>query len=342
MIVAAMWLVALAVGLLASAVLLVSWLLGRRWQRVALVGGVFVCGIYCLLGVDAMERIPGNAAGAAVLFKFAILCLTGVALFLHVGAVRGLTRENRPKWRVAFLLVAQVSITCLAGWRFQEALAATGPGIFNGDLVLEEIPGEALVTDRGRIVPVFKAQHTSLPGRHGAGQGAYSALEKMPTEQIHSNCHGWVFTRGRYMVEGVGVEMILADNGYLTVDIPRCGDVIVYRNRDGEIVHSGLVRAVAEGKVWVESKWGVGRRFIHRPENQSYSSAFAYYRTARQPDWLRIRSLHLVKNRMESARFLSGHEVAGENTVDPTDPSQMVEGAIHPAWQNNDLPIGAE
>jgi hypothetical protein len=31
----------------------------------------------------------------------------------------------------------------------------------------------------------------------------------------------------------------------------------------------------------VESKWSVGGRYLHRPEDQCFSKSFAYYRTSR-------------------------------------------------------------
>src|SRR5205807_1160464 len=71
-----------------------------------------------------------------------------------------------------------------------------------------------------------------------------------------SNCHGWVFTGGRYWVKGGAVEDILRDNGYRTVEDPRPGDLVVYRDDQGAVSHTGVVSSVgADGLVLVESKW---------------------------------------------------------------------------------------
>jgi len=94
-----------------------------------------------------------------------------------------------------------------------------------------------------------------------------------------SNCHGWVFTGGRYCLVGRDVELILRDNGYEQVSDPMAGDLVIYRD-GGEIVHTGLVRATGD-LTMVESKWSVGGRYLHAPADQGFGRSWAYYRTAR-------------------------------------------------------------
>jgi hypothetical protein len=79
------------------------------------------------------------------------------------------------------------------------------------------------------------------------------------------------------------VEAILCDNGYQRADTPLKGDLIVYRNDPGMILHSGIVlEVVHENLVLIESKWGPLGRYLHPPEYQPYGSIFAYYRSPRQ------------------------------------------------------------
>ena len=53
---------------------------------------------------------------------------------------------------------------------------------------------------------------------------------------------------------------------------------MIYHDDDGVITHTGLVRGVLdEGTVMVESKWGIGARYLHRPEDQPYSTLFDFY-----------------------------------------------------------------
>lgn len=94
------------------------------------------------------------------------------------------------------------------------------------------------------------------------------------------NCHGWVFTGGRYWVAGDDVNDILTDNGYVPVSTPAVGDVAVYRTAAGEVVHSGVVVAVV-GYLLVESKWGPMGRYLHGPDAQPFGGTCSYFRSAR-------------------------------------------------------------
>jgi len=101
------------------------------------------------------------------------------------------------------------------------------------------------------------------------------------------NCHGWVFTGGRYWIDGVEVERILAENGYQRVTTPRPGDLAIYRN-DSEITHSAVVRTVeADGLLLVESKWGQLGRYIHPADKLNFGHPPVYYRSSRQGHLLR-------------------------------------------------------
>jgi hypothetical protein len=97
----------------------------------------------------------------------------------------------------------------------------------------------------------------------------------------HTNCHGWVFTGGRYLLSPDDVEVILKENGYWEVTEPAPGDLVVYR-QGGTISHTGIVRYVTEGQpVLIESKWGVMGVFLHEADKSAYGSAYTFYRNAR-------------------------------------------------------------
>src|SRR5206468_7019484 len=73
------------------------------------------------------------------------------------------------------------------------------------------------------------------------------------TEQ--SNCHGWVFTGGKFNLSPDAVELILKENGYQETHEPQPGDLAIYRQA-GVISHTAIVRYVTEGQpVIVEGKW---------------------------------------------------------------------------------------
>jgi hypothetical protein len=97
-----------------------------------------------------------------------------------------------------------------------------------------------------------------------------------------TNCHGWVFAGGRHWIGGKQVEPILADNGYQVVSKPAVGDLVVYRDAEGNIAHSAVVKATPEGlPVLLESKWGCLGTFLHAPEHSPYGEKFTFYRSAR-------------------------------------------------------------
>ena len=95
------------------------------------------------------------------------------------------------------------------------------------------------------------------------------------------NCHGWVFTGGRYWLDPEDVEAILADNGYAPVAAPRPGDLAVYRH-EGAIAHTAVVRAVGPDiPVLVEGKWWHLGVFLHEADATTYCKEAAYYRSPR-------------------------------------------------------------
>jgi hypothetical protein len=96
------------------------------------------------------------------------------------------------------------------------------------------------------------------------------------------NCHGWVFTDGRYGVSSEDVDRILADNGYQIVEPPQEGDIVIYRDALDRPSHTGLVRFVgADGLVLIESKWGPLGIYLHTPTDQPYGRNYHFYRSAR-------------------------------------------------------------
>jgi hypothetical protein len=96
-----------------------------------------------------------------------------------------------------------------------------------------------------------------------------------------SNCHGWVFTGGRFVLLAADVELILKENGYQDYPIPQPGDLVVYR-QGGRIAHTGIVRYVSEGQpVLVESKWGELGVFLHPTDKTPYGTQCTFHRSAR-------------------------------------------------------------
>jgi len=107
-------------------------------------------------------------------------------------------------------------------------------------------------------------------------------LIQVPVGWQPCNCHGFTFTNGQFWISGDEVPTILIENGYKEIASPRQGDVAVYRNLNGDVVHTGVVFAANRDLILVESKWGKLGRFIHPHNRHCYAeSACTFYRSAR-------------------------------------------------------------
>jgi hypothetical protein len=96
------------------------------------------------------------------------------------------------------------------------------------------------------------------------------------------NCHGWVYTGGRFAIQSRFIPTLLADNGYEEVLEPQADDLVIYRAESGSVEHTGLVRMVGDdGLVLVESKWGPLGVYLHPVESQPYGTGHKFYRSPR-------------------------------------------------------------
>jgi hypothetical protein len=142
----------------------------------------------------------------------------------------------------------------------------------------------------GRIIPLYRVEREATSSntqtldhvQHNASHKGSSVVRTGPAAP-ETNCHGWVFTEGRYLIDGEVIDDILNDNGYVPVSTPKAGDLIVYRGPDGMVAHTGLVRVVSSSDpILVESQWGSQGRFRHSPEDQPYWESWGFYHSERQ------------------------------------------------------------
>jgi hypothetical protein len=159
---------------------------------------------------------------------------------------------------------------------------------------VRQVAATASTTDAGRPVPLYFRARPSDEAilKRGdaavfsAGEYAARAIRLAPPSEDY-NCHGWVFTGGRYWIQDEDVEPILQDNGYQPVAAPRPGDLAVYRASAGEsaagpVLHTGVVRVADPGQpVLVESKWGKSSRYLHQADAVPYACEPLYYRSSR-------------------------------------------------------------
>lgn len=145
------------------------------------------------------------------------------------------------------------------------------------------------VTDAGRPVALWQAVTTPEDTDLGQVERTFLAdqynrhLLQTMAPQAGFNCHGWIFTGGRCWVRGGDVDAILRDNRYESVSRPAPGDLAVYRDNQGNVAHTALVRVSREdGGVLLESKWGKLGGYIHSAERHAYTGySCTYYHTRR-------------------------------------------------------------
>ena len=189
----------------------------------------------------------------------------------------------------------------MTGWSYHRIQIHSSSIDFLG--MSENVPGvvelddhSLAMTDEGTGIPLYRFATDDNRFEEYALQ-AEERFRAFGNAMIHreeadkmANCHGWVFTNGRFLLKGNDVERILCDNHYVLVVDPRPSDLVIYRDEMGSILHTALVQGILrDGTVITESKWGIDQRFLHLPANQPYSQHFEYYRTDRPNHLIRIR-----------------------------------------------------
>jgi hypothetical protein len=154
---------------------------------------------------------------------------------------------------------------------------------------LDPVVDGSAVTDRGGPIPILKVHAPRTADQIALAEGRMSPdakehrrlyMEFPPSEDC--NCHGWVFTGGKYWLTAESVEKILAENGYHTVSDPRPGDVVIYR-QGGLISHTALVYSVVPSRpIMVEGKWGTMGVYLHAIGECVYGQSYTFYRSTRE------------------------------------------------------------
>jgi hypothetical protein len=168
----------------------------------------------------------------------------------------------------------------------------------------EKLPWEIVpvqgTTDRGRVIPLFTLRATADQFAHLLAKAKQQDVEirqvVAPTDgmirtappDLLYDCHGWVFTGGRYFIAGRDIEWILLDNDYQLVLEPEPGDLAIYRDSTGTIRHSGIVVAITNNNMpLVESKWGYIGRYISPAYTRTYRLSCTFYHSSRNGHCLR-------------------------------------------------------
>lgn len=203
-----------------------------------------------------------------------------------------LRNDALPRARVAGWQFATICILAV-GWSALRLYLASRsvPGIVQLDIRPQLLPSRAVAeTDKGTRIQLYECtEFDELPSSQAPlPQLAARRIVAGPSDP-RANCHGWVFTGGKYYVAGESIDTILRENGYERVTVPHVDDLVVWRDPKQLPVHTGIVKAVGlDDFVLVESKWGHTGRYLHEPGHPGYSQDFAFYRSPRSGHLLRI------------------------------------------------------
>jgi hypothetical protein len=270
----------------------------RRWAA----GGAAAC-LACLLGAGAWAWEYDEWLWQP------LLALAAVALAMPLASSRLTARlgsvlaalASRYRLQALVLVVGGAALAGSQLWQMERDLERdmdrTEADLKSADDAVHLHPTAVRQahTDAGGAVPLF------LPRPDYAGEvdprfeRRYLRAQRLGLKLIQTgpadpryNCHGWIFAAGRYWMRSDVVERVLADNRYGKVDRPATGDVAIFRNEQGEVTHSALVRSIAGELVLLESKWGLLGRYVHTSNDHIYGwQPATYYRTPRGDHRLR-------------------------------------------------------
>lgn len=252
------------------------------------------------LAIDAIQVARTHLSrNAELLANLGCFSLFAVVVFfayrtVHSHGEAAVVRKNVFSWVSLFIAVT------ISSWSYYRIQARSHEYCFFGEDA--PLPGEVErddrsfgITDKGNYIPLYRldADLDAFVTYSETADGKYlsfvhEGIQRNGPDQ-NANCHGWVFTDGRFLLKGNDVDVILADNQYVEVSVPEPGDVVIYRDRENRILHTALVQGILrDGTVISESKWGVDKRFLHLPEDQPYSSIYKYYRTTRSHHLIEI------------------------------------------------------
>jgi hypothetical protein len=257
--------------------------LGRRSNRIF--GASLFLAFSLIAAALWLAELPVGAVG-----PFLALATACLAAFAAQSALlrRGMNRLLRPSVIWGILLVVSPVFTLVYAYRINRPVPLSPLLTDAGPDIRRDPRYPVAVTDLGREITLFQYDASKSPETLGDILVEQEALSqkviRVAGPDAACNCHGWVFTSGRYGVASEDVDTILTDNGYQIVEEPREGDVVIYRDDLDRVRHTGFVRFVGtDGLVLVESKWGSLGIYLHAPTDQPYGRFFHFYHSSR-PD----------------------------------------------------------
>jgi hypothetical protein len=241
----------------------------------------------------------------------AVATILGVALVVHRlwgssiwtrGAVRLVQLTHQPWVRAGLLAVAGPCLVLAGIVQFERTEDQVADAVLEEMMLIHSVAGnvqlndKVALTDQGRRIPLGEPIEVRSPEKVQSAEQRYlqstryiESLIRRDYGDDRSNCHGWVFTAGRYLLSGQDVPKILEDNGYQEVSDPQPNDLAIYFNPDYGATHTAIVRYVSPGQpVLVEGKWGNLGIYLHPVDACPYGSNYKFFRTSRPNHLLTI------------------------------------------------------
>jgi hypothetical protein len=260
------------------------WLATRFGRRSSCIfGGVLFLGTSVLATALWISGQPVDLVWP--LLALAVACALVVAAHPTVLSW-GTRRLAKPVIVWAVLLALCPIFSLVYAYRINRVSDLSALLVESGPLPRKDASFPRAMTDLSREIELFQYDVVNAPVVLDEllvdGEALNQKVIRIAGPDAACNCHGWVFTGGRYGVPTEAVDTILADNGYQVVHDVQENDVVVYRDLLDRVRHTGLVRFVGtDGLVLVESKWGPLGLYLHAPQDQPYGTLYAFFRSFR-------------------------------------------------------------
>jgi hypothetical protein len=259
--------------------------------RMGRAGRIAMTAVVSALPLAGLALIQDDTKEIFVAAGFVAAVLLFVAL---MGTKTAIAAVGNRAVRWAGLSALGIAVVVGSSIRYDRELEADSDAQISGmDLAEFRPPLEPVstpaVTDRGHTIAVIRPTELrptettrSLDERQLRASDMLMRVIRLAPADDTTNCHGWVFTGGKYWIGGKQVDLIIEENGYHAVTVPKAGDLVVYRASPAEVTHSAVVLAVPEGQaVLVESKWGCLGVFLHPIDTSPSGTDFTYYHSNR-------------------------------------------------------------
>jgi hypothetical protein len=277
-------------------------LLLRRGIALRVVATVLALGVALAAAAAIQQPNPTSFADTARLLACGLVpvILLGSRRLVS-GATAIVAAAGKPAVRYALLTVAGIGVaisSVVICDREDDRLITSDMAEL--ELIESQVPSapverEKACTDQGTPIALRQVLKGAVLSRAEAEERYFRTTQQFKDQVIRqgtaderTNCHGWVFTGGKFILSGSEVNVILMENGYTEQKTPQSGDLVIYRTA-GLVIHSALVQYVAgDQPVLVRSKWGSLGVFVHPIDKSPYGTDYAFYRSPRAGHLLTI------------------------------------------------------